>query len=124
MFDNGTCGTYILSAMDEKDEDVLREIEAMSAQRFRSPESLRTSLPPPRRREYRSQVRILHNHLWVARMAARMTQEELARRVGVQRKTVHTIETGKSVPSVIVALKLARELNRPMEALFKLVDRR
>lgn len=57
-------------------------------------------------------------------MAARMTQEELARRVGVQRKTVHTIETGKSVPSVIVALKLARELNRPMEALFKLVDRR
>lgn len=50
------------------------------------------------------------------------TQAELAERVGVSRKTINTVENGVFVPSTLLALKLARALDRPVEALFSLED--
>jgi len=60
----------------------------------------------------------LGNHLKAARAELDLTQAELALRVGVSRKTINTIENGVFTPSTALALALARELGRPVEALF------
>jgi len=43
-------------------------------------------------------------------------------RVGVTRTTVHTVENGIFTPSALLALKLARALNVPVEELFWVQD--
>jgi putative transcriptional regulator len=60
----------------------------------------------------------LRNRLRDERAARGLTQEELARMVGVSRKTINTIETGRFVPSTILAIRLARALDRHVEDLF------
>lgn len=62
------------------------------------------------------------NRLRDAREARGWTQAELAERTGVSRKTVNTVENGVFVPSVLVALKLARALDSPVDALFGLSE--
>ncbi|MBM3935377.1 MAG: helix-turn-helix domain-containing protein [SAR202 cluster bacterium] len=57
-----------------------------------------------------------------ARRSAGLTQEELARTVGVSRQAYLAVEGGKSVPSTEVSLRLARALGRPVEALFELEE--
>ena len=64
----------------------------------------------------------LANRLREAREAKGWTQAELAARIGVSRKTVNTVENGVFTPSTVVALKLARALDEPVEALFSLVE--
>ncbi len=64
----------------------------------------------------------LGNDLRSAREACGWTQAELAERIGVSRKTINTVENGVFVPSTLLALKLARALGRPVEALFTLVE--
>jgi putative transcriptional regulator len=59
-------------------------------------------------------------HLKAARMAAGLTQAELALKVGVTRKTINTVENGVFVPSTVLALGLARALGVTVEALFSL----
>lgn len=51
-----------------------------------------------------------------------ITQEELAKRVGVSRQTIIYIENGKFNPSVKLALKLAKALNCKVEDLFELEE--
>jgi len=51
-----------------------------------------------------------------------LTQAELAERCGVTRKTVNTVENGVFVPSALLAIKLARALNLPVEQLFSIED--
>ena len=51
-----------------------------------------------------------------------MTQQELAERIGVSRKTINTIENGVFVPSTVLALKLAKAFDTNVEALFALGD--
>jgi putative transcriptional regulator len=60
----------------------------------------------------------LGNRLRDERAAQGLTQEALALLVGVSRKTINTIETGRFVPSTILALRLARALGRRVEDLF------
>lgn len=67
-------------------------------------------------------MRELANRLREVREARGLTQAELAGWVGVSRKTVNTVENGVFVPSTIVALKLARALGEPVEALFSLPE--
>jgi putative transcriptional regulator len=62
----------------------------------------------------------IRNKLKVFRAMHDWTQEELARRVLVTRKTINTIERGKFVPSTYLALKLARVFQVPVEELFQL----
>ena len=60
----------------------------------------------------------LGNRLRELRAERNLTQAALAELVGVSRKTVNTIENGVFVPSTLLALKLARALGEPVEALF------
>ena len=62
----------------------------------------------------------LSNQLKKFRTAAGLTQAELATEISVSRKTINTIENGVFVPSTILALRLARALNVPVETLFRL----
>ncbi|AWM34323.1 helix-turn-helix transcriptional regulator [Hymenobacter nivis] len=62
------------------------------------------------------------NNLRVERAILRLTQDELARRIGVSRQTINAMEAGKYVPSTALALKLARVFGKPVEQLFGLED--
>lgn len=67
-----------------------------------------------------------HGSLDVLLRAARaqlgISQAELAHRAGVTRQAVSAIESGKAVPTMAVALRLARVLGRRVDDLFRLVD--
>ena len=62
----------------------------------------------------------LNNTLKVQRAMRDLTQADLAAKAGVTRKSVNAIETGRMVPSVLLALKLARALEVPIETIFTL----
>ena len=62
----------------------------------------------------------LQNTIRIQRAVRDLTQAELAARAGVTRKSVNAIEAGRMVPSVLLALKLARVLGVPVETLFSL----
>ena len=64
----------------------------------------------------------LHNRLLDLRAERGLTQAALAEMVGVSRKTINTVENGIFIPSTLLALKLARALERPVEDLFSLED--
>ena len=51
-----------------------------------------------------------------------ITQQELANAVGVTRVTIHSVETGKFVPSTLLALKLARFFDVGVDDLFFLTN--
>jgi putative molybdopterin biosynthesis protein len=67
-----------------------------------------------------------HGSLDVLLRAARaqlgISQAELAHRAGVTRQAVSAIESGKTAPTMAVALRLARVLGRRVDDLFRLVD--
>jgi putative transcriptional regulator len=65
---------------------------------------------------------LLKNTIKVQRAVKDWTQEELARRIGVTRKTVNTIENGIYVPSTVLALKMARVLGVTVEDVFQLAE--
>ena len=52
------------------------------------------------------------------RRTAGLTQEELARQVDVTRQTIIAIEKGNYVPSVLLALKIAKLFNTTVERIF------
>lgn len=64
----------------------------------------------------------LGNRLRDLRSERDLTQAALAEMVGVSRKTINTVENGVFVPSALLALKLARALGCPVEAIFSLED--
>jgi len=64
----------------------------------------------------------LRNQIKVQRAIKNITQEELAAKIGVTRKTINTIENGKFVPSTILAIKLARFFRIKVEELFELLE--
>jgi putative transcriptional regulator len=64
----------------------------------------------------------LRNRIKVERARHDLTQEQLADLVGVTRKTINTVETGRFVPSTVLALKLAKALHTTVEELFYLTD--
>lgn len=61
----------------------------------------------------------ISNSVKEARSARGLTQEELARAAGVSRQTIISIEKGKYVPSVSLALKLATHFKVKVEDIFK-----
>lgn len=48
-----------------------------------------------------------------------MTQEELAKRVGVSRQTIIALEQGKYVPSLGLAFRIARAFGAKVEDVFQ-----
>ena len=64
----------------------------------------------------------LCNRLKVARAEKSLSQEQLALLAGVTRQTISSIETGQYNPSALLALTLARRLDKRVEDLFFLKD--
>ena len=56
------------------------------------------------------------------RAEMRMTQLQLADAIGVSRQTINAIESGKFVPSTVLALKMAQVFDKPVEDIFMLDD--
>ena len=61
---------------------------------------------------------VLANRLRVARAERAMSQGDLAAAAGVSRQTISSIETGQYVPSALLAFRLARVLDAPIDGLF------
>ncbi len=64
----------------------------------------------------------MKNRIRVERAEVRMTQQQLADAIGVSRQTVNAIETGRFIPSTLLALKIARQFGKPVEAVFQLEE--
>lgn len=62
----------------------------------------------------------MKNTVKVLRAMSNMTQMELAEKIKVSRQTIHAIETGKYVPSTVLALKMAAVFDKPVEVIFQL----
>ncbi len=56
----------------------------------------------------------------VQRAKRDLTQAELAALADVTRKSINAIEAGRMVPSIVLALRLAKALQVPVEELFSL----
>ena len=56
------------------------------------------------------------------RQEHRWTQQELGAKVGTSRQAIIAIENGRFDPSLPLAIKLSRILNKPIEELFFLDD--
>lgn len=64
----------------------------------------------------------MKNSMKMYRAICGITQEDLATRIGVTRQAIIAIEHGKYVPSAVLALKIAREFNKPVEEVFSLEE--
>ena len=64
----------------------------------------------------------VRNAIKVERARRDLTQADLAVMAGVTRRSVNAIETGRMVPSVLLALKIARALGVTVETIFRLDD--
>ena len=64
----------------------------------------------------------MKNRIRVARAEVRMTQQQLADATGVSRQTINAIESGKFVPSTVLALKIAATFGLCVEDIFQLED--
>jgi len=62
----------------------------------------------------------LDNRIRVFRAEHRMSQGDLAEAIGVSRKTISTIEVGRFIPSTVIALKISRYFQVPVEEVFSL----
>ena len=62
----------------------------------------------------------MRNHLKIERARKNLTQEQLAKMVGVSRQTINAIELGKYNPSTVLALKLAQVFEKSVNDLFEL----
>ena len=62
----------------------------------------------------------LINNLEELRKEARLTQQDLSEKAEVSRKSINAIENGIYVPSTVLALKIAKNLNCKVESIFKL----
>lgn len=64
----------------------------------------------------------MRNLIKVERARKNITQGELADIIKVSRQTIHAIETGKFVPSTMLALKMAHYFGCRVEDIFELEE--
>lgn len=62
----------------------------------------------------------MRNTVRVERAVLDITQQDLARAVGVSRQTINSIESGNYVPSTVLSLKIARFFGKPADSIFML----
>lgn len=60
----------------------------------------------------------MKNEVYKFRKQRKMTQEDLAKKVGVTRQTIISIEQGKYIASLPLALKIAKTFEMPVEEIF------
>lgn len=62
----------------------------------------------------------LENFVQKHRVSKGITQEDLAKKIGVTRQTIIAIEKGNYIPSTLLALKLSQYFDTEVENLFQL----
>lgn len=62
----------------------------------------------------------MENSIRVERAILKLTQDELAQKIGVSRQTINSIEANRYVPSTVLALKLSELFGKPVNDFFKL----
>ena len=62
----------------------------------------------------------MKNNIKVERAIKGLTQDDLAKAIGVSRQTINAMEANKYVPSTVLALKIARLFEKPVEVIFML----
>lgn len=64
----------------------------------------------------------MKNNIRVERAIMKISQHELADRIGVSRQTINAIELEKYVPSATVIMKIAYIFGKKVEDIFSLED--
>ena len=62
----------------------------------------------------------MKNTIKVERAKKNWTQEDLAVKIGISRQSINSIETGKFIPSTVLALKMAKVFGANVESIFQL----
>lgn len=62
----------------------------------------------------------MQNTIKVERAILNLTQDDLAKRIGVSRQTINSIEANRYVPSTVLALRLSEVFGKPVNDFFKL----
>ena len=64
----------------------------------------------------------MKNTIKIERAISELTQEDLAQKVSVSRQTINSMEANKYVPSTVLALKIAKVFQKPVEEIFILEE--
>ena len=70
--------------------------------------------------EIQKAAELMKNTVRVERAIKDITQQQLADAIGVSRNTINSIESGKYVPSTVLALKIARYFDKSTDSIFQL----
>ena len=62
------------------------------------------------------------SRLMVHRFTHHLSQEQLAKELGVSRQTINAIETERRAPSLFLALKIAKYFHTSVEEIFSFTD--
>jgi putative transcriptional regulator len=71
---------------------------------------------------FNTKIQRMKNTLKVERAKKNWTQADLAKHIGVSRQSLNAIETGKFIPSTVLALRMAKVFDTTVEILFQLDD--
>ncbi len=64
----------------------------------------------------------MKNRLKIERAILDITQDELAKKIDVSRQTINSIEKNRYVPSTVLALKLSKVFQKPVNEFFELIE--
>mgnify|MGYP000622133552 CR=1 FL=1 len=64
----------------------------------------------------------MKNRIKIERAILDITQEDLAKRIGVSRQTINSIEKNRYVPSTLLALKLSEAFQKTVNEIFELEE--
>ena len=64
----------------------------------------------------------MKNTIKVQRATRDLTQEALAKKIGVSRQTINSIEKSRYVPSTVLALKISKVFNKTVNEIFELEE--
>ncbi|HYQ56025.1 MAG TPA: helix-turn-helix transcriptional regulator [Draconibacterium sp.] len=62
------------------------------------------------------------NRLKIERAIKNLTQDDLAKLIGVSRQTINSIEKGRYVPSTVLALKISKIFEKSVNEIFELEE--
>ncbi|MBL4644142.1 MAG: helix-turn-helix transcriptional regulator [Flavobacteriaceae bacterium] len=65
----------------------------------------------------------MENTIKVERAILNLTQDDLAKKIGVSRQTINSIEANRYVPSTVLALKLSKVFGKPVNGFFTLGEK-
>lgn len=64
----------------------------------------------------------MKNTIKVERAIHDLTQEDLAKKIGVSRQTINSIEKNRYVPSAVLAIKISELFNKTVNEIFTLEE--